>query len=333
MSLRSRIRDLDRRIALAMLAVPLTACGGGTTSDGDGGGGQKDGQTFDVISTGCAPTSSPTCGCPPPTTITYVKCDPDAGPMDAGADAGCFATCGQACIAQNHPSNICTDQGTDGGLTTTTCQVGCGVGRRPDGLRQEHAGAGIGGYLAECAWLEAASVHAFTRLARELASLGAPRWLVAEARRAAKDEVRHARSMSRLARAHGARIPRVRVDRTRARSLEDIARENAVEGCVGETFGALVATWQATHATDPAVRRAMKRIAPDETRHAALSKAVAAFIEPKLSTAAMRRVEQARAEAARALATRQTEHVSKLTSFVGLPSGDAARAMAQALFS
>ena len=110
-----------------MLAVPLTACGGGTTSDGDGGGGQKDGQTFDVISTGCAPTSSPTCGCPPPTTITYVKCDPDAGPMDAGADAGCFATCGQACIAQNHPSNICTDQGTDGGLTTTTCQVGCGV--------------------------------------------------------------------------------------------------------------------------------------------------------------------------------------------------------------
>ena len=52
------------------------------------------------------------------------------------------------------------------------------------------------------------------------------------------------------------------------RELEAIAIENAVEGCVRESFGALLATWQAKTAGDARVRAAMKRIARDETRHA-----------------------------------------------------------------
>ena len=40
---------------------------------------------------------------------------------------------------------------------------------------------------------------------------------------------------------------------------------------MNETFGALLATWQAERATDARVRGTMQRIAADETRHAALA--------------------------------------------------------------
>jgi hypothetical protein len=39
-----------------------------------------------------------------------------------------------------------------------------------------------------------------------------------------------------------------------------------VEGCVGETFGTLVAWWQAKHARDPVVARAMARVAKEQLR-------------------------------------------------------------------
>jgi len=60
-------------------------------------------------------------------------------------------------------------------------------------------------------------------------------------------------------------------------ALVDVALENAVEGCVRETYGALIATRQAEAASDPVVRRAMRKIAADETAHAALSWDVASF--------------------------------------------------------
>jgi hypothetical protein len=52
-------------------------------------------------------------------------------------------------------------------------------------------------------------------------------------------------------------VPRARVGAHGARSLESIAIENAVEGCVNETWAALVATLQAAHATDPELRAVM----------------------------------------------------------------------------
>ena len=64
------------------------------------------------------------------------------------------------------------------------------------------------------------------------------------------------------------------VARTRSRAPRrpvEIARENAEEGCVRETFGALLAAHQAAYACDPEVREVMTRIAGDELRHAALA--------------------------------------------------------------
>jgi hypothetical protein len=67
------------------------------------------------------------------------------------------------------------------------------------------------------------------------------------------------------------------------RSLFAIALENAVEGCVRETYGAVVGLVEARVSRDPEVRRASRSIAADECRHAELSWAVAAWILPRLT--------------------------------------------------
>ena len=94
---------------------------------------------------------------------------------------------------------------------------------------------------------------------------------------------------------------RVRGAPRRLRSLAAVAVENAVEGCVRETFGALTASWQAAHARDPHIARTMARIARDETRHAALAWAIARWVEPRLDARARRRIVAARRRAVRTL--------------------------------
>jgi hypothetical protein len=119
--------------------------------------------------------------------------------------------------------------------------------------------------------MEAASVHAFESLARDLVRFRAPRRLVAAAKRAARDEARHARAMARAAGRYGSPSSRVHVDVRGSASLLELALRNAEEGCVRETFSAAVAVVQGRTASDPALRRTMRRIARDEIRHAALS--------------------------------------------------------------
>lgn len=170
------------------------------------------------------------------------------------------------------------------------------IGRRPAGLRRARAAAAsaLGLHFAGVAHLEAASVHAFARLRRELLHHGAPRRLVRAAERAMRDEVRHAAVARRLAARFGATAPRPRVERLAVRSLEEVALENAVEGCVRETFGALVGQWQARFARDAAVRAAMGPIARDETRHAELAWAVDTWARSRLPRSARRSLDEAR---------------------------------------
>jgi len=123
------------------------------------------------------------------------------------------------------------------------------------------------------------------------------------ARSAARDEVRHARIMTRLARREGTAVPRVVHSPLSVRSLEALALENATEACVGETYGAALAAWQAHHARDPEVREAMQRIASDELRHAALGHAIAEWLTPMLTPAARHRVLAATRDALAALAS------------------------------
>jgi hypothetical protein len=128
-------------------------------------------------------------------------------------------------------------------------------------------------------------------LARELELHGAPNVLARVARRSMHDEIRHARIMSSLA---GAPIE-VTVAIGQPRSLEEMALDNAQEGCVREAFGALEAAWQSVHAKDPVVRAANMEIARDEARHALLSLAIDDWSAPRIGRAKLR---AAREEAA-----------------------------------
>ena len=212
------------------------------------------------------------------------------------------------------------------------CYIGC-LGRRPPGMRASRArGPRIGRYFAAAAHLEAASVDAFEVLRNELEAHGAPADLLVAAEEARRDEVRHARMTARLARRYGARPVKPRVRRIPVRSLEALAIENAVEGCVRETVGALMAMHQATAASDPHVRAVMASIAPDETRHAALGWAVAAWADRQLTPEARVRVRRAQEDAVMCLKVEIARAApADLADVVGLPGPAVARRMLDAL--
>jgi hypothetical protein len=200
-----------------------------------------------------------------------------------------------------------------------------GLGRRPEGLAcssPRSGGDAVGAMLAEMAHLEAASVHAFRRLGRELSGLGAPRALVRTAERSARDEVRHTRVTARLAGRRGATPAPVVIDRRRrARSVADFAVENAVEGCVRECFGALVATRQASAARNPEVAKAMRSIAVDETRHAALAWEIARWLAPRLDARESARVARAMRGALEALRCEVATTPAEVARALALPTG------------
>jgi hypothetical protein len=271
---------------------------------------------------------------------TYVAVDGSGG-GDGGAavlqpvdDAGDLsdAGCAQLCTGYYNQLKGCHLATLDGGQSGVACNVyiQCVGGRRPAGLvAARGGGAGmVGAWFARMAHLEDASVAAFLRLADELAGLGAPRALVVAARTAAGDEVRHARITARLARRFGGRVERATVERIDARPLEAVAVENAAEGCVGETWGALVALHQARVARDPAVRAALARIADDEAGHAQLSWRIDAWARSRLDAAARRRVGEARRAAAAELGrTLETQPPAELRELAGLPERAVARAL------
>jgi hypothetical protein len=224
-----------------------------------------------------------------------------------------------------------TTQDADIGAIVVECGSCVGIaGRRPNGLKKagsRKSGASpieadaVGKYFAEAAHLEAASIYAFRILHRELAALEAPQDLLEAATRAEADEVKHARMTRKLARAHGGTPPKVRLVKKANRSLEAIALENAVEGCVRETYAALLAMWQAEHAQDLEIAEAMKEIAVDETRHAALAWSVAEWADEHLDAQARQRVIAAKNKAISDLANEiAVEPHADLISRAGMPT-------------
>ena len=129
---------------------------------------------------------------------------------------------------------------------------------------------------AEDARMEHASVAAFARLVLHLMAVAAPAELVAGAQAALADEIEHARLCFSLASAyqgHAQGPGPLPIEGALAGvpTLTELAVAAVVEGCVGETIAASIARVSAEGARDPAVRAALKRIAADESRHAAFS--------------------------------------------------------------
>jgi hypothetical protein len=174
-------------------------------------------------------------------------------------------------------------------------------------------------------------VVSFLALRRELVEHGAPRDLVDGALRAARDEVIHARLCGRLAQRRGGVLRRVRSRRVATRDLETIARENAVEGCVRETWAAVVASHQARYAEHPEVRAIFMRIADDEIRHAELARSIDLWARSVLDDAAQARVDAARRQARRDLEERMGQPSSVLVRQAGLPPLRRARRLVRGL--
>jgi hypothetical protein len=212
------------------------------------------------------------------------------------------------------------------------------VGRRPEGLcevswRSSQPQREQAEFLARSAHLEDASVLAFERLARELRELGAPYELVRDAERARADEIRHARVMTAMARARGAQVPAAKVLEAGPRTLESMALENAVEGCVFETFGAVLGAWQAMAATDDELRAEMGPIAEDELRHASLSHRIHAWAMAELDAAARDRVKRSISKPVDELTARTPGYATEARLALGLPSREQRAALLRELSS
>lgn len=283
-------------------------------------------------------------------TLTAEHCrvpdDPDAGDAAAPDPATCEIDCDRACATVTVYGSGISRPWNGGGIgggggpgacerasaTEVTCLAFVPCGRRTQGQRDWELRGGVGEYLLRAAFLEAQSVGAFERVAAELRHHGAPDALLRGARRSAREEREHARRMASLCEARGlGDVPEgERVEGLR--SLEELAVENAAEGCAGETWGALLAMHQAERAAAPDVREAMAVIAKDEARHAALSWALHRWALSSLEPAARDRVTAAHDRAWSALeATLSVDPPAEMQRYLGLPDATTALRLARSL--
>jgi len=126
---------------------------------------------------------------------------------------------------------------------------------------------------------EWASVPAFCELAQQLKASGAPQVLIARAREAAADELRHAAISAQTAAALAVAPalgldPPVGSHRAVASGRAGIVRlavESYLDGCIAEGTAAAVAAREADRADDSDIATMQRTIASDEARHAELA--------------------------------------------------------------
>jgi rubrerythrin len=316
-------------LLIAAAGMQLAACGG--IAIGQAPAEKDDAGPVVVVGTGSSQActlASGSCGC---WDVTLSK-----APADAFEDGGLsLDECNSFCASGGIAFDGCYVLAPAAGPVVLECHEECAVeGRRPEDLTRERAsGSVLGKYFASVEQLEAASIPAFRRMAHELTRHGAPKKLVRSARRAADEERRHARGARALAKRFGGVRAPFRVGACGERSLEAMAIENAVEGCVRETYAALVATWQAKNARHLDVRAHMARISHEETRHATLAWQTDAWARSKLGKDARARLDAARDEALETLLNElaRSDVPAALARDAGLPSVFTAMQLVHAL--
>ncbi|MBL8683812.1 MAG: ferritin-like domain-containing protein [Myxococcales bacterium] len=256
----------------------------------------------------------------------------DGGAVD---DASCMTACQLRFISCDHNEHhSCSATTVDGGpgifcdLTIYECprQPFVACGRRTEGVDEVTATRArdtLGVFIA----LEAEAIAAFERLARELVALGAPEAMVQAARSCAEDERRHVAMVSALDGRTALQAPVAR--ELPLRSAMDVALENAVEGCVRETFGVVIAQWQAEHSTNARVRACYAKIAADEARHAALAGEIDAWFAARSSEDERAKIEEAKRHAMNELRAEQPWAVGD--PWLGTPNATVAKALVDAL--
>ncbi|MGE0323436.1 MAG: ferritin-like domain-containing protein [Polyangiaceae bacterium] len=129
-------------------------------------------------------------------------------------------------------------------------------------------------HYLEMAAMEHASVAAFARFTLQLLGLGAPAALIEGAQSAMADELRHAKLAFAVAGRFGADRQPGALDITQAlddRSAWDTLKTTLLEGCIGETVAAARMLEASLLTSDEPLSRALREVADDETKHAALA--------------------------------------------------------------
>ena len=126
-----------------------------------------------------------------------------------------------------------------------------------------------GGYFARLAQEEATAVFAFGELLEYLQDWEAPKLLQDWCSRIIEEEKVHTLMMSGLAHRNGQESAVVQFPEPNRVSMKEMAIHNALTGCIGETWSAVLLRYQSEHA--PKYNGIFKRVAKDETSHAEFS--------------------------------------------------------------
>ncbi len=249
-----------------------------------------------------------------------------SSPRDAGYS---YAQCKSLCVdvLMGNQLEGCAPSGA-----ILLCSVFCGVGRLAEGVEAVSEGQGLGRVLADMAAHEAAAVIAFEQLGRELEAHRLHRSFQRGAATAAWEEQQHVQLVGSLATQHGGRFAVRRRGQAPIRSIEELAFDNAVEGCVRETFGSLLGAYQARHAAHPGVRRVMAAVSADEIGHGAWSWELAKQLERRLPLAKRRQTREARDQALQTLSKGMLEAVPRAQhATLGLPDEERLESLCEAL--
>jgi hypothetical protein len=215
--------------------------------------------------------------------------------------------------------------------STITSVSTCVYGRRPLGWTDApRVITTVQHQLDSIAATERVSITAFQHLAVELARFALDEDFIHRCHAAAEDERHHVALLVGLG-ANPRLLPDLgsALDPTRSRFA--IALHNALEGCVAETWSALLVHWQSQHAADPATRLVFGQIARDEARHAELAWDLHHALVEGLSAPQRAEIEAARARALNELARtamRQSLAVpASVRTKLGLPDPRRAHAL------
>ena len=209
--------------------------------------------------------------------------------------------------------------------TTYYCE-----GRLHNGSSTASCEDSVGSWCARAAHNETVSVASFAKLHRSLSQLGAPQSLLTKCLSAASDEIRHARQMVQLAKQHQAPLPALQFGDSQPCRVE-LAIDNVVEGCVKETFAALIALHQAKHAQNNEIRQAMKTIAQDELQHAQLAMDIHEWLLAQLTETEKAQVAEAKLQALTELeASWKNRFPNDIDSDLGRPNPAKGLALARA---
>lgn len=171
-------------------------------------------------------------------------------------------------------------------------------GRLPPAYQEPQImGEGIGVYFAKSAHEQAAAVFSYIALATQLRSFGAPTNLIEQCQSAAKDNILHAKIMQELSEMEGVFVPSFHYVPT-SQSILEVAMQNAVDGCIYETWAALLANWQSTHLpSDPELQTVYEQIGKNKAMHGQLAWDLHFWFLSKLRTREKKQLSRAQSKA------------------------------------